>query len=117
MTTLSRRISGVFILALTALTGTASAQDGRSLHWRRIDVDARLAADGRMRVIERQAMIFTGDWNGGERTFNLLPGQRLDLNLITRIDDNGSAHPLQRGDLDAVDGFDWASSKTIRWRC
>src|SRR5688572_20357425 len=86
------------------------------LHWRRIDVDARLDSAGRLRVIERQAMVFSGDWNGGERTFNLRPGQRLDLNGVRRIDADGNARALQRGDLDAVDEFDWTNSKTLRWR-
>jgi uncharacterized membrane protein YgcG len=114
---MSHRILSIFALALSAVSGTAAAQDGtRTLHWRRIEVDARLDAAGRLRVIERQAMVFTGAWNGGERTFNLRPGQRLDLNGITRIDADGSARPLQRGDLDSVDEFDWTNSKTLRWR-
>jgi uncharacterized membrane protein YgcG len=113
----TRRILRIFVLALGAIVSTAAAQDGaRTLHWRRIDVDARLDAAGRLRVIERQAMVFTGDWNGGERTFNLRPGQQLDLNGITRIDPDGSALRLQRGDLDGVDEFDWTTSKTLRWR-
>ena len=113
----SHRISSIIVLALLAISATAAAQEGgRTLHWRRIDVTARLDAAGRLRVIERQAMVFTGDWNGGERTFNLRPGQRLDLNGITRIDPDGSPRPLQRGDLDAVDEFDWTNSQTLRWR-
>jgi uncharacterized membrane protein YgcG len=114
---MSHRILSIFALALSAVSGTAAAQDGaKTLHWRRIDVDARLDAAGRLRVIERQAMVFTGGWNGGERTFNLRPGQQLDLNGITRIDPDGSARRLQRGDLDSVDEFDWTDSKTLRWR-
>ena len=111
------RIPSIIALALIAISSSAAAQDGaRNLHWRRIDVHARLDAAGRLRVIERQAMVFTGDWNGGERTFNVRAGQRLNLNRIARIDADGSARTLQRGDLDAVDEFDWTSSKTVRWR-
>lgn len=113
-------MSRVILIICALATGAISsvtAQDGaRALHWRRIDVDARLDADGRLHVVERQAMVFTGDWNGGERTFNLRPGQRLDLNRTTRFDPGGRAHPLRRGDLDAVDEFDWTNSKTLRWR-
>ena len=114
---MSYRIPSIVALALAAVSSIAAAQDGgRTLHWQRIDVDARLDAAGRLRVIERQAMVFTGDWNGGERTFNVRAGQQLDLNRITRIDPDGTTRELQRGDLDAVDEFDWANSKTLRWR-
>lgn len=117
MDSLGHRIWSIIAIALSAVSTTAAAQDGaRTLHWQRIDVAARLEADGRLHVVERQAMVFTGDWNGGERTFNLRPGQRLDLNRITRIDPAGSARELQRGDLEAVDEFDWTNSKTLRWR-
>ncbi|HEX6066894.1 MAG TPA: hypothetical protein VFZ04_21810, partial [Longimicrobiales bacterium] len=114
---MSYRIPSIVALALAAINAVAAAQDGgRALHWQRIDVDARLDAAGRLRVIERQAMVFTGDWNGGERTFNVRAGQRLDLNRITRVDPDGTTRELQRGDLEAVDEFDWANSKTLRWR-
>ncbi|HEY0306099.1 MAG TPA: hypothetical protein VGC44_14095, partial [Longimicrobiales bacterium] len=117
MDSLRHRIWVIAAIALFAISSIAAAQDGaRKLHWRRIDVDARLDAAGRLRVIERQAMVFTGDWNGGERTFNVRAGQRLDLNRITRIDADGRARELDRGDLDAVDKFDWTNSKTVRWR-
>ncbi len=108
---------GIVLLALLTITSTAAAQEGaRTLHWQRIDVNARLDSAGRMRVLERQAIVFTGDWNGGERTFNLRPGQRLHLNGIRRIDPDGSTRSLQPGDLDAVDEFDWTNSRTLRWR-
>jgi hypothetical protein len=40
-----------------------------------MDVRAILDADGRLHVTESQAMVFTGDWNGGERIFRVSPGQ------------------------------------------
>ena len=69
-----------------------------------------------MHVRERQAMVFNGDWNGGERVFNLRPGQRVALNSITRIDTNGTSRVLERGNLDEIDQFDWTSASTLRWR-
>ena len=55
-------------------TPQAGAQD-RSLYWKALDVTARLDADGRLHVTERHEMVFTGDWNGGERTFRITGGQ------------------------------------------
>ena len=58
----------------------------RSLYWRDLTVNARLDADGRLHLKERHAMVFTGDWNGGERNFSLVVGQDFDFERISRID-------------------------------
>jgi len=58
----------------------------KSLHWRRLDVAARLDANGVLHVAERQAIVFNGDWNGGERTFRLEPGQSLRVLGVSRQD-------------------------------
>src|ERR1019366_9664228 len=71
----TRRASIAALLAMLFGAGSALAQ--KSLHWRALDVKARLDADGSLHVVERHAMVFTGDWNGGERSFRLFPGQRL----------------------------------------
>src|SRR5688500_1035080 len=114
---MSYRIMRILALALAVVGNSAIAQDGaRTLHWRRVDVSASLDAEGRLRVIERQAMVFTGDWNGGERSFNIRPGQKLDLHSVTRIDENGAAHALAQGDLGAVDNYGWTDGRTLRWR-
>ena len=101
------RLVVLLLLALPAF--------GKSLHWKSIDVQARLDADGRLHVVERQQMVFDGDWNGGERNFNLRPHQTLDVHRITRIE-NGQETVLERGGLDAVDRYDFASSDVVRWR-
>jgi hypothetical protein len=106
-------------LGLLLLAGVASAGQGqgRSLYWRSIDVDARLDADGRLHVRERQAMVFTGDWNGGERVFRVDPGQRFEFGRLLRVDPaTGAERVLQRGDLDDVDHWDFTDSRTLRWR-
>src|SRR5690554_6542197 len=114
---MTRSTSFAAFLVFTSLISIAPlhAQE-RELHWRSMDVVARLNADGRLHMRERQAMVFTGDWNGGERTFNIRRGQRFELNGIRRIDANGMAKPLVQGDLDAVDHWDWADGLTLRWR-
>ncbi len=89
----------------------------RTLHWSSVDVSANLEADGRLHVTERQAIVFDGDWNGGERTFRLLGPQRLELVAVRKIDAaTGAAVPLRRGKLDAVDDYAFANRTTLRWR-
>ncbi len=101
----------VFLLAPAVLLAE------KSLHWRGMDVRARLDADGRLHVTERQAMVFTGDWNGGERVFRLNPGQSLMLEGMWRVDpETGERRPLSKGDLSEVDRYGWKDSRTLRWR-
>ncbi len=63
-------------------------------------------------------MRFEGDWNGGERVFRVAHGQRFELLALSRLDTaRGLATPLTQGDLDVVDGWDWAGEgRTLRWR-
>lgn len=102
----------LFLLAAAPIPGIA--QD-RTLYWDDIAVTARLDARGTLHVLERQTMVFTGDWNGGERHFNVRISQDLDLKRIVRIDENGREVPLVDGDLDQVDHYDWEGN-TLRWR-
>jgi uncharacterized membrane protein YgcG len=88
---------------------------GKSLHWTAIDVEARLDRDGNLHVVERQQMVFDGDWNGGERNFNLRPRQTLDVHRILRVEETSEV-PLTQGSLGAVDRWDFASSGVVRWR-
>lgn len=102
------------------LVGLALAVPGqaRELHWRHVDVAARLEADGALRVVETQTMVFTGDWNGGERSFaNRSFGQRVQLVRLSRFDaaTNGWID-LREGDLGEVDEYAWHDSRTLRWR-
>src|SRR5512134_1452461 len=105
------------ILPLVLVIGAPSLMCfSRELHWRRIDVKATLDRDGRLRVTERQAMVFTGDWNGGERAFNVRFRQALDFHRLIRAHADGVERPLIRGNLAEVDRWDWANSSTVRWR-
>jgi hypothetical protein len=102
----------VRILLLLLLATPAFA---KSLHWTAIDVEARLDRDGNLHVVERQQIVFDGDWNGGERNFNTSGRQEVDVHRITRVDDVTQV-PLTRGSLDAVDRWDFASTDVVRWR-
>ena len=60
-----------------AMPGAALAQ--RELRWDSIEVSAHLGAAGELHVTETQTMVFTGDWNGGERRFTIHPRQKLSF--------------------------------------
>ena len=62
-------------------------------------------------------MVFTGDWNGGERTFRLEPGQTLAFERIRRIEPGTDAGlDLASGDLSQKDHFQFTNPTTLRWR-
>lgn len=106
---------GFAAVAVVVLSLAAPAAEGRELHWRELAVTARLDADGRLHVSERHEMVFTGDWNGGERTFDVRTGQHLDLHRVARITPAGETIELAEGDLDHVDRYDWVEG-SLRWR-
>lgn len=104
------------LVALALPVGSLRAQ-GRTIDWPRIAVEARLDAEGRLHVRERQVIRFTGDWNGGERRFDLQHGQRFEFLGAFHVD-SGSATPvaMQRGDSDRINGYDLVNGLTLRWR-
>ncbi len=102
-------------LALSsALPVNAFAQ--RELHWSSLEVTAHLDADGTLNVTEAQTLVFTGDWNGGERTFNIRPRQSLTLTGLSRGGAGGPRDLVQDASLDEVDEYGWADGTTLRWR-
>src|SRR5262245_31479447 len=115
-----RRASAWLIAALVfgAAAPGLTAADGKVLHWNAFTVDAFLDADGAVPVSERQAMVFSGDWNGAERVFGLKSGQSLELERVARVDPtSGALRPLEAGALDRVDQYDYSpSNMTLRWR-
>src|SRR5687767_14454696 len=94
------------LLALAAIRA-----DARELHWRELAVRARLQDDGALRIEERQTMVFTGDWNGGERIFRVEPHQRLTIHGMKR----GELR-MEEGSLDTVDRYAMTDEHTLRWR-
>ena len=63
-------------------------------------------------------MVFTGEWNGGERTFNLRPRQRLEFVSMERLDAASGQRVALNEDrsLDDVDEYAFTDSRTLRWR-
>jgi hypothetical protein len=112
---MKRLAIAVSAIVLTLVPRAALAQ--RQLHWDELAVTARLDAGGMLDVEERQVMVFTGDWNGGERIFNIRPRQTLDFVGINRIDASGVAHPLQSTNIvpNNVDEFVLREGR-LRWR-
>jgi uncharacterized membrane protein YgcG len=103
------------LLLLLIVASPVAAQ--RTLHWSDLRVDARLAEDGTLRVVETQTIVFTGDWNGGERTFDLRPRQRIQFEGMRRIDATGQAHVMREGgEVLSVDEYRFVNPRTLRWR-
>jgi hypothetical protein len=101
---------------LLSLTSVAHAQ--RELHWDRLAVTARLNADGSLQVTEEQTMVFTGDWNGGERTFNIRPRQTLSFEGMSRWNDDGNNawQPMtENASLGRIDDY-FLDGNSLRWR-
>jgi uncharacterized membrane protein YgcG len=117
MVTFSRRAGFGSALLLLALGPMAPATGARELHWKAIEVEARLEPDGTLAVSELQRMVMSGDWNGGERKFRLGLGHRIVLDRIVRLDpESESGKELVAGELDRIDRYSWATSDTVRWR-
>ena len=110
----SLRVAACVAFLILAVSGEARAQ--RALHWSRLDVVAQLEADGTLDVSETQAIVFTGDWNGGERRFIVHPRQKFDFVGIWRITADGRHELRQDGGLDDVDEYAWTNATTLRWR-
>lgn len=109
--------AAVLVGAALLATAASARAAARELYWRALDATARLEDDGTLQISERQEMVLTGDWNGGERSFRLFEGQRLDVERVVRIDpDSGTETVLTRGDLDEVDHWNWTDGRTLRWR-
>jgi len=95
--------------------GPTFAQD-RALYWDALTVNARLDADGALHVTERHAMVFHGEWNGGERSFQLRSWQSLRLESFREIDTQ-TQRPIEwsEGDLDEPGEYE-LSGEVLRWR-
>lgn len=100
----------VTVLLLIAVPALAS-----SLHWRAVDVEARLQRDGSLRVRERQQMVFDGDWTYAERRFSGAPQHAsLQLHGIARLE-NGRETPLTSSFRDALDEYQLFRTGIYRW--
>jgi len=106
-------------LAIALLLPCAALAQGRQLTWPKVSVTAHLDSAGALTVRETQTILFSGDWNGAERSFDLRNGQTLDVTHIGRVDPTtGASKQLTpNDDLTNVDDFAWANGgSTLRWR-
>jgi uncharacterized membrane protein YgcG len=113
---LSSGLRALLPLGACAALLSASPAAARELYWKSLEVGATLDREGVLQVVERQHMVFTGDWYGGERGFDLRPGQEVVLRSMTRIDPaTGARREMREGSLDDLDGYAWFSDR-VRWR-
>ena len=117
---LRARIAAGALLAWAGVAAAAPPQAAavpRRLHWDELAVDARLDDDARLHVTERHVIVFSGDWNGAERTFRLDPGQTLALHRVQRLGPHpGDVAMLSEGSLNELDRFAWVEPGRLRWR-
>lgn len=107
----------ILVTAAVAFLSLAAGAPAKELYWKALEVEARLESDGTLAISEVQRMVFTGEWNGGERKFRLGRGQRLTLDRLVRLEPGSTTgRELVRGSLDEVDRYDWAAGDTLRWR-
>jgi hypothetical protein len=110
------RLIRAWAVAFFAVALPANALAQRALHWDSVDVAAHLDADGGLVVTETQTMVFSGDWNGGERRFNIRPRQQLSLISLDRAEGNGWKPMVRDSSLDDVDDYALTDDTTLRWR-
>jgi uncharacterized membrane protein YgcG len=103
----------ILVSSLALWSAPAAARD---MYWGELAVDARLDAQGHLHVSERHRMVFNGDWNGGERSFNVRDGQELVFESISRVSSDRSEKRLTEGTLRNVDEYAWFDPFVLRWR-
>lgn len=106
-----RRLACVLALFLFA-----PALFAKSIWWPNVDVNAWLDRDGVLHVTEQQTIHFDGDWNGGERVFDVRPSQDFVFERMYRIGAGGERIELTRGWLGDVDRYEEQPGHRVRWR-
>jgi hypothetical protein len=112
----ARRLTHVLLIAAGPLVAPPTALAQRQLHWDQLEVEAHLDAAGNLNVAETHVMVFSGDWNGGERQFRLRDGQSLRMLGMSRFDGREWQPLTEDGSLDDVDEYGWSDGDTLRWR-
>jgi hypothetical protein len=114
---IAKRWIATISVVVVGCLAPADVQAQRELHWEALDVEARLDAQGTLHVVETQRMVFTGEWNGGERQFDIRPRQGLVFSSIERQEADGTLRPLAMdSSLDDVDEYAQTDDTTWRWR-
>ena len=99
---------------LLGLAGPAAAQ--RQLSWDRVDVAATLHANGTLEIVETQTMVFDGDWNGGERVFDIRSHQTFQWHGLLRERSGVWREMTEDSALDDIDDYGWPDENRLRWR-
>jgi hypothetical protein len=94
------------------MAGSAMA---KSIRWPFITVQAQIDADGTLHAVEKQTIVFDGNWSGGRRQFTVAPNQRFSVDGVTKYDD-GALTQLTRGNLNVIDHYDLLPGNELRWR-
>jgi uncharacterized membrane protein YgcG len=102
------------VLLLFCLPAVSFAQ--RELHWDALEVTAHLNSNGSLAVVEDHKMVFTGAWNGGERSFDIRPRQTLAFHGMSRWTGATWQSMTESAGLRDVDDFAFTAPKTLRWR-
>ncbi len=113
---MGRLLRAAFTVICLVLVPAAASAQSRQLFWERLDVTAHLDATGALAVTESHVINFSGDWNGGERIFDLRGRQRLDLRGMWRVDGAGRRAMREDASLDDVDDYARADRNHLRWR-
>jgi hypothetical protein len=108
------RSTFLFAALLLGLAAPAAAQ--RQLSWDRVDVAATLHANGTLEIVETQTMVFDGEWNGGERVFDIRPHQTLQWHGLLRERNGVWREMIEDSSLDDVDDYGWPEEHRLRWR-
>ncbi|NCN08336.1 MAG: DUF2207 domain-containing protein [Leptospira sp.] len=89
----------------------------KSLDWNSIQVEATLKNNGNLKIAETQSILFTGDWNGAYRKFDLGLGQKLKFHSMEILRNNGEWETLSDDSIDIKDSYlYYPSESTVKWR-
>ena len=113
---ITRCLHRLTLAAALALAIPATALAQRQMHWDRLDVSAHLDANGALTVTETQTVVFTGDWNGGERRFDVRGRQRLRFLGMSRLEDSRRIGLAPDDRIDNVDEYALPEANLLRWR-
>lgn len=86
-------------LPLLWLLGAGVPRAAADVVWTRIDLDAKLDNDGRLRVVETHTMQVDKGGFALFREFGLGADQSIRFTALTRVDSDGSEHPLQDAEV------------------
>lgn len=107
----------LFLILLLILPFFSLDAQYKSLDWNSIQVEAILKNNGNLKIAETQSILFTGDWNGAYRKFDLGLGQKLKFHSMEILRNNGEWETLSDDSIDIKDSYlYYPSESTVKWR-